>query len=283
MKNFEARIARARALLAGADALLIGGGAGLSAAAGLTYSGERFQTNFPDFIAKYGMQDMYSAGFYPFPTQEEKWAYWSRHIFVNRISPPALPLYRELFSLVQGKDYFVITTNVDAQFEKAGFERERIFAVQGDYQALQCARGCQNRVYDGEARLREMVNAQKDCRVPSSLVPKCPVCGGEMEVHIRKDEYFVEDEKWHAAKGRYEAFLSRTEGKRMVLLELGVGYNTPAIIRFPFERMTYQSAHVSLIRINRDEAEALKENAQKTVCFSEDMGEVFSRLGEKEG
>ena len=283
MKRFEARIARARALIAGADALLIGGGAGLSAAAGLTYAGERFQTNFPDFIAKYGMQDMYSAGFYPFPTQEEKWAYWSRHIFVNRISPPALPLYRKLLSLVQGKNYFVITTNVDAQFEKAGFERERIFAVQGDYQALQCARGCHNKVYDGEARLREMVNVQNNCRVPSSLVPKCPVCGGEMEVHIRKDEYFVEDEKWHAAKGRYEAFLSRTEGKRMVLLELGVGYNTPAIIRFPFERMTYQNARVSLIRINRDEAEALKENAQKTVCFSEDMGEVFSRLGEKEG
>lgn len=277
-ENFSDRINKLRSLLENAECVLIGGGSGLSSAAGLTYSGQRFTKNFGDFIRKYSMTDMYSAGFYPFRTQEEKWAYWSRHILLNRWLPPALPLYQRLFELVKDKDYFVITTNVDAQFYKAGFAPERIFAVQGDYGKLQCAKGCHDRLYDNESLVRRMATEQKDCRIPSSLVPKCPVCGGEMEVNIRKDVYFVQDKAWYATEGRYEDFYDKACGKRTVLLELGVGYNTPTIIRFPFERMAYENKGVFLVRMNTQYPDAIPENAKKTLSFDEDISVVCDAL-----
>ena len=273
-ENFSDRINNLRALLDEAECVLIGGGSGLSSAAELTYSGQRFTQNFGDFIRRYGLTDMYSAGFYPFRTQEEKWAYWSRHILLNRWLPPALPIYQRLFELVKDKDYFVITTNVDAQFYKAGFAPERIFAVQGDYGKLQCAKGCHDGLYDNESLVRRMAAEQKDCRIPSSLVPKCPVCGGEMEVNIRKDVYFVQDKAWYAAEGRYENFYDRACGERTVLLELGVGYNTPTIIRFPFERMVYENKGVFLVRMNTQYPDAIPENAKKTLSFNEDISIV---------
>ena len=277
-ENFSDRIDKLRALLDEAECVLIGGGSGLSSAAGLTYSGQRFTENFGDFIKRYGMSDMYSAGFYPFRTQEEKWAYWSRHILLNRWQPPALPLYQRLFELVKDKDYFVITTNVDAQFTKAGFAPEYVFAVQGDYGKLQCAKGCHDGLYDNESLVRRMAAELKDCLIPSSLVPKCPVCGGEMEVHVRKDVYFVQDKAWHAAARRYEDFLNRANRKKTVLLELGVGYNTPTIIRFPFERLTYETADFFLVRINARYPEAVPENAAKTLSFREDIGIVLNEI-----
>lgn len=277
-ENFSDRINKLRALLDEAECVLIGGGSGLSSAAGLTYSGQRFTENFGDFIRRYGLTDMYSAGFYPFRTQEEKWAYWSRHILLNRWLPPALPLYQRLFEFVKDKDYFVITTNVDAQFYKAGFAPERIFAVQGDYGKLQCAKGCHDRLYDNESLVQKMAAEQKDCRIPSSLVPKCPVCGGEMEVNIRKNVYFVHDKSWYAAEGRYEDFCDKACCKRTVLLELGVGYNTPTIIRFPFERMTYENKDVFLVRMNTQYPDAIPENAKKTLSFDEDISVVCGVL-----
>ena len=277
-ENFSDRSNNLRALLDEAECVLIGGGSGLSSAAGLTYSGQRFTENFGDFIRRYGLTDMYSAGFYPFRTQEEKWAYWSRHILLNRWLPPALPLYQRLFELVKDKDYFVITTNVDAQFTKAGFAKERIFAVQGDYGKLQCAKGCHDGLYDNESLVRRMAVEQKDCRIASSLVPKCPVCGGEMEVNIRKDVYFVQDKAWYAAEGRYEDFYDMACGKRTVLLELGVGYNTPTIIRFPFERMAYENKDVFLVRMNTQYPDAIPENAKKTLSFDEDISIVCDAL-----
>lgn len=280
-ENLQERIERAKALLNDAECVLIGGGAGLSAAAGLTYSGERFTANFADFIRKYGMKDMYSAGFYPFETQEEKWAYWSRHILLNRFLPPALPLYKRLYELVKGKDHFVLTTNVDGQFYKAGFAPGRIFAVQGDYGKIQCAKGCHDKLYDDEALVRQMAAEQKNCRVPSYLVPKCPVCGSDMEVNVRKDMYFVQDAAWYGAGARYDAFYEKACGRKTVLLEPGVGYNTPTIIRFPFERMTCENEGVFLIRMNADYPEPIAENAKKTVSFGEDMAEVLPALAEK--
>lgn len=277
-ENFSDRINKLRLLLESAECILIGGGSGLSSAAGLTYSGQRFTENFGDFIKKYDLTDMYSAGFYPFRTQEEKWAYWSRHILLNRWLPPALPLYQRLFELVKDKDYFVITTNVDAQFYKAGFAPERIFAVQGDYGKLQCAKGCHDGLYDNESLVRQMAAEQKDCRIPSSLVPECPVCGGDMEVNIRKDAYFVQDKTWYAAEGRYEDFCGKACGKRTVLLELGVGYNTPTIIRFPFERMVYENKGVFLVRMNTQYPDAIPENAAKTLSFAEDINEAIDAL-----
>lgn len=277
-ENLEKRLTKLRAWLKDAECVIVGGGSGLSAAAGLVYSGERFKANFPDFIARYGMTDMYSAGFYPFASEEEKWAYWSRHILVNRWQPPALPLYKTLFELVKDKDYFVLTTNVDAQFYKAGFAAERIFAVQGDYGKFQCAKACHDKLYDNEEAVRRMADEQAGCRIPTALVPKCPVCGGRMEVNIRKDAFFVQDAAWYAASQNYDDFYDRACGKKTVLLELGVGYNTPTIIRFPFERMTYQNKDVRLVRMNADYPEAIPENAAKTLSFSEDIASVLSAL-----
>ncbi len=276
--NYRERIDRAREALSRAGFIVIGGGAGLSEAAGLHYSGSRFEENFVDFKGRYGMTDMYTAGFYPFGTQEEKWAYWSRHILLNRWAPPALPLYKALYALVRDKNYFVLTTNVDGQFEKAGFDPARTFAVQGDYGQIQCAKGCHDKLYGDETLVREMAAEQKDCRIPSRLVPKCPVCGGEMEVHVRKDGYFVQDKAWYEAADRYDKFIAGAAGKRTVFLEAGVGYNTPAIIRFPFERMVYRNDRASLIRINRDYPGPIDENRERTISFSEEMKQVISDL-----
>ena len=277
-ENYEKRIDRAKKLLAEADRILICGGAGLSSAAGLSYAGKRFTDNFAEFIEKYGFTDMYTAGFYPFKTEEEKWAYWSKHIQINRFDPPAMPLYKALYDLVKDRDYFVLTTNVDGQFEKAGFAPERIFAVQGDYGKLQCAKACHQKLYDNENLVRHMTAEQKNCRVPSSLVPKCPVCGGRMEVNVRIDAFFVQDAAWYAANEKFEAFLQQIDKGKTVLLELGVGYNTPTIIRFPFERLTYQNEGVHLIRCNADYPAAIPENEGKTVSFGEDMQIVLPAL-----
>lgn len=277
-ESFSGRIDKLRSLLDEAECVLIGGGSGLSSAAGLTYSGQRFTENFGDFIKKYGMSDMYSAGFYPFKTQEEKWAYWSRHILLNRRLPPALPLYRRLFELVKDKDFFVVTTNVDAQFYKAGFATERIFAVQGDYGKLQCAKGCHDELYDNEDLVRKMAAEQKDCRIPSALIPKCPVCGKDMEVNIRKDAYFVQDKAWYEAERRYEIFCREARDRKLLLLELGVGYNTPTIIRFPFEAMTYKNKDAVLVRINAQYPGAISENAKKTLSFAEDIKDVLRAM-----
>ena len=274
--NYQQRLEQAKKLLQTADYLLVGGGAGLSDAAGLHYDGERFREHFAPFIAQYGFSDMYTAGFYPFPTEEEKWAYWAQHIEVNRYQPPATQLYLELHHLVETKDYFVLTTNVDSQFSKAGFVPEKIFAVQGDYGLNQCARACHLQLYDNQALVEAMVSQTKDCRIPSSLVPHCPVCGGPMEVNLRKDNYFVEDKQWHDSEERYATFLKRAARHKLVLLELGVGFNTPGIIRYPFERMTYQQPDTWLIRLNSRQPEGVRENQGKTISFGEDMSQVIS-------
>ena len=284
MKNdYGKRLERAYKAVQNAEYILIGAGAGLSASAGLSYSGERFEKQFADFIKKYGVEDMYSATFYPYKTQEELWAYWARHIAANRWDVPALPLYKELLKLIQDRDYFVITTNVDAQFEKAGFSMERFFAIQGDYGFFQCAKGCHSKLYRNEAAVREMIENAVDLKIPSSLVPKCPICGGDMSVHVRKDEYFVENEVWRQNHTRYSDYIKKVLDKKLVLLELGVGYNTPGIIRFPFEQITYQNVDATLVRFNRDYPNGAKENIRRTVAFTEDIAPAIRTLLRCEG
>ena len=268
---YEEQITQASAYLKEADHVLIGAGAGLSAAAGLTYSGKRLQENFSDFIKKYGLQDMYSAGFYPFQTEEERWGYWCRHSYVNRIKPPALPLYQQLFDLVKEKDYFVLTTNVDHQFQKAGFSEERIFATQGDYGRIQCMTGCHPRTYDAVSMFAQMVQAEKDCKIPSYMVPKCPVCGGPMAMNLRCDQYFVEDEQWNEAAENYGKYLKQLKKGKVVLLELGVGFNTPSIIRFPFEKMVREHKNTELIRLNRDEAVIPESFGERGIGINRDL------------
>lgn len=279
--DYESLIRNASDLIKTADAVLIGAGAGASTAAGLEYGGKRFRQNFHEFIMKYGgqyMTDMYAAGFYPFPSEEARWGYWSKHALLNRFDPPALPLYKELYDIVKDKEYFVLTTNVDHQFHKAGFATDKIFATQGDYGEIQCQRGCHPKVYDAEDIFRKMDAARKDCLIPSKLVPKCPVCGGKMAMHLRCDNYFVEDEAWHEACDRYADFLEQNEGKRLVLIELGVGFNTPIIIRFPFEKLLYEHTSYSLIRLNKDEAVVPESLGKRALGIGGDMAQAITDI-----
>jgi NAD-dependent SIR2 family protein deacetylase len=278
VNTYEDRIEEARKAMQAADFVLLGAGAGLSAAAGLDYSGKRFTDNFADFIEKYGLEDMYSASFYPFKTAEEHWAHWARHIHVNRYAQGATDLYRDLLSLASRKEYFVITTNVESQFVKAGFPEERVFETQGNYAYLQCAKACHAKRYYNEEIIRNMLAATIDCKIPSALVPVCPVCGGEMDVNLRHNEYFVEDDAWHESCNRYEAFVEGILHAQVVYLELGVGYNTPGIIRYPFEKLTFQNKKATLIRLNRDDTDGFSETVNRTIAFNEEMKRVVGDL-----
>lgn len=271
-------IARLKRELDTADAVVIGAGAGLSTSAGFPYGGERFHRYFSDFEAKYGYHDMYSGGFYPYATPEERWAFWSRTIYINRYQDPPKPVYQDLLQVVRGKDYFVLTTNVDHCFQKAGFDKQRLFYTQGDYGLWQCSRPCHQKTYDNEAAVRKMFTQQKDLRVPSDLVPHCPVCGAPMSMNLRVDDTFVEDAGWHAAAGRYEAFLRSHQGQHLLFLELGVGGNTPVIIKYPFWNMTHQNPRATYACINLAEAYCPKEIQKQAICIDGDIGNVLHAL-----
>ena len=258
-----------------ADAVVIGAGAGLSTAAGFTYSGERFQKYFADFIKKYHFKDMYSGGFYPFETPEEHWAYWSRYIDINRYMDVDNGTYKMLFDLVKNKDYFVLTTNVDHQFQKAGFDKHRLFYTQGDYGLFQCSKPCHDKTYDNEEVIRRMVYGQKNMRIPSELVPKCPKCGKPMTVNLRCDDTFVQDEGWYQASERYSDFLRRHEGMHILFLELGVGFNTPVIIKYPFWQMTAKNPNAMYACVNFNEAFCPEELKCKSICINGDIAEVL--------
>ncbi|HJC13833.1 MAG TPA: Sir2 silent information regulator family NAD-dependent deacetylase [Candidatus Agathobaculum intestinigallinarum] len=261
-----------------ADAILIGAGAGLSTSAGFTYTGKRFTETFADFISKYGFRDMYSGGFYPFETLEEHWAYWSRYIYINRYQDAPKDTYADLLALVQGKDYFVLTTNVDHCFQKAGFDKHRLFYTQGDYGLWQCSGPCHDKTYDNEAVIRKMVAEQKDMRVPSELVPRCPVCGAPMSMNLRADATFVEDEGWHQAAARYQDFIRRHDRLHVLFLELGVGANTPGIIKYPFWKMVYQNPKAAYACVNLSEAYCPAEIRKRSICIDEDIGKVLKKL-----
>lgn len=246
--------------IASADAVVIGAGAGLSSSAGFEYDGKRFERYFSDFAKAYGFRDMYSGGFYPYDTLEEHWAYWSRYILINRYQNPPKPVYETLLQLIGGKDYFVLTTNVDHCFQKAGFEKQRLFYTQGDYGLWQCSEPCHQTTYDNEKLVRQMAERQKDMRVPGALAPHCPVCGKPMIMNLRADHRFVEDAGWHQAAGRYKDFLRSHEGARTLYLELGVGMNTPGIIKYQFWNMTYQNPNAIYAIVNA-------ANSQMCGCF----------------
>ena len=274
----SAQTDRLKQALHDADTVIIGAGAGLSASAGFTYSGTRFEQYFSDFAAKYGFSDMYTGGFFPYPTKEEFWAYWSRYIFVNRYMDAPKPVYENLLKLVQGKDYFVITTNVDHCFQKAGFDKKRLFYTQGDYGLFQCSEPCCQETWDNEAIVREMVKKQENMRIPTELIPVCPHCGKPLTMNLRSDDKFVEDEGWHAAAERYENFLRTREGQKILFLELGVGYNTPGIIKYPFWQMTYENPNALYVCINQGQALGPKEIAERAIYVDRDINETMDSL-----
>jgi len=258
--------------------VVIGAGAGLSAAAGLTYSGERFEKYFGDFKEKYGIRDMYSGGFYPFPTPEEYWAWWSRHIMVNRYEDAPKPVYDELLALVRDKDYFVLTTNVDHCFQKAGFDKERLFYTQGDYGLFQCSRPCHQVTYDNEEAVRRMAAEQRNMKIPAELIPRCPKCGRPMTVNLRCDDAFVQDEGWYAAQSRCRDFLCRHQNGKILYLELGVGMNTPVIIKYPFWKLTAENPKAVYACINCGEAVCPQEIKAQAICINSDIAEILRAL-----
>lgn len=294
-RSYEDKLSDIKELTANADAIVIGAGAGLSTSAGFTYSGERFDKYFSDFKERYKFTDMYSGGFYPYETLEEHWAFWSRYIYINRYMDTPKPVYDNLYELVKDKDYFVITTNVDHCFQKAGFDKHRLYYTQGDYGLFQCSEPCHKKTYDNEDIIRKMVMAQgyefKDdgslylpegrnlkLTVPSELVPYCPECGKPMSMNLRADNTFVEDEGWHVAAKRYEQFLERHKNLNIVFIELGIGYNTPVIIKYPFWQMTDKWQHAHYICLNYGQAYAPDEIKDKSVCVNKDIDEVIRRL-----
>ena len=287
---FSAQAEQLRQLLADADAVVLGAGAGLSTSAGFVYDGARFRQYFADFAAKYGFADMYSGGFYPYATLEEHWAYWSRYIYINRYQNAPKPVYNDLFRLVKDKDYFVLTTNVDHCFQKAGFDKKRLFYTQGDYGLFQCAEPCCPETFDNEALVRRMVEAPDGSltvpqgaalkmRIPAELVPRCPHCGRPLTMNLRADDTFVENEGWHRAAGRYSDFLRRHEGQKILFLELGVGYNTPGIIKYPFWRMTAANPRAVYACLNLGQAAAPREIQKQSICIDGDIGESIRAAG----
>lgn len=265
-----------KALVDRADAVVIGAGAGLSASAGFSYSGERFEKYFSDFERKYGFHDMYSGGFYPYKTPEEYWAYWSRHIEINRYADAPKPVYEALLSLVETQDYFVLTTNVDHCFQKAGFDKKRLFYTQGDYGLWQCSKACHDKTYDNEQAVRRMIAEQRDLKIPAELVPRCPVCGALMAMNLRCDDTFVQDTGWYQAAGRYRDFARLHQGISVLYLELGVGTNTPGIIKYPFWRQVQQNPRAQYVCINKGQAYAPREIEKQSLCLNLDIGEALA-------
>ena len=277
-ENVSDNIEKLKEKIRTADAVVIGAGAGLSTAAGFTYSGERFEKYFSDFRKKYGFEDMYSGGFYTYKTPEEHWAYWSRYIFVNRYMDPPTDLYNKLYESVKDKDYFVITTNVDHCFQKAGFDKKRLFYTQGDYGLFQCSEPCCQETFDNKEIILEMLKQQKDMKIPTELLPVCPHCGKPLTMNLRSDDKFVEDEGWHRAAERYQNFLRTREGQKILFLELGVGYNTPVIIKYPFWQMTAKNPNATYACINKGQAVCPEEIKRQSIRVNADIGEVLSLI-----
>ena len=277
-KDHSVEIDRLKNEIETADAIVIGAGAGLSTAAGFTYSGERFEKYFSDFIEKYQFRDMYSGGFYPFESLEEHWAYWSRYIYINHYMDVDNGTYKGLFKLVKDKDYFVLTTNVDHQFQKAGFDKERLFYTQGDYGLFQCSKPCCKETWDNEDSVIAMMDSQENMKIPTELIPRCPRCGKPLTMNLRADDKFVEDSGWHKAAQRYEKYLRSHDGQHILFLELGVGMNTPGIIKFPFWRMTFQNPNAFYACLNFGESYAPKEIEDRSVCIDADIADLFANM-----
>lgn len=277
-KNYWDKINQLQTVLNEADAIVIGAGAGLSASAGFDYTGARFDKYFSRYKAKYGFDDMYYGGFYPYQTQEEYWAYWARYITINRYMDAPKPVYNELLALVEDKDYFVLTTNVDHQFQKAGFDKKRLFYMQGDYGLFQCSKPCHNRTYDNAECIKEMYEKQLDLKIPSELIPKCPLCGAPMAMNLRTDNTFVQDRGWYRAAAYYEDFIKRHKAMKTLFLELGVGGNTPVIIKYPFWKLTAENSNAVYACINYGEAICPAELERQSICINDDIGVVLASL-----
>ena len=278
MKDFSESIQKLETEIETAEAIVIGAGAGISVSSGFVYSGSRFDRNFSDFHEAYGITDMYSGGFYPFPSIEEYWAWWSRMIWINRYECGVGKPYSDILSLVCNKDYFIITTNVDHQFQRAGFDKKRLFYTQGDYGLFQCSEPCHQKTYDNEDAIRKMIDEQSNMKIPSSLIPLCPGCGKPLTTNLRIDDRFVQDDGWYASASCYEDFLRRHKGMHVLFLELGVGMNTPGIIKYPFWRMVMENENALYCTVNKGQVYVPSEIKNKSIIIDDDIGYVITQL-----
>ena len=258
--------------------ILIGAGAGLSTSAGFLYDGKRFEENFKDYIKKYGFTDMYSAGFYNFPTLEEYWAYFSLYVYINRYDIEENETYLNLYNIVKNKNYFVITTNVDGRFIDSKFDKDKIFAVQGDFSLFQCSKPCRQETFYNEKYIREMIKYKREMKIPTELIPKCPYCGRNMSINLRADDTFVQDKNWHNQKPKYEEFLKISNDSKILFLELGVGFNTPSIIKYNFWRMTLNNKTSVYASINLGECYSASDIEERSICIDADISEVLKKL-----
>lgn len=258
--------------------ILIGAGAGLSTSAGFLYDGKRFEDNFKDYIKKYGFTDMYSAGFYNFPTLEEYWAYFSLYVYINRYDIEENETYLNLYNIVKNKNYFVITTNVDGRFADSKFDKDKIFAVQGDFSLFQCSKPCRQETFYNEKYIREMIKYKKEMKIPTELIPKCPYCGRNMSMNLRADSTFVQDKNWDKQKSKYENFLKNSDNSKILFLELGVGFNTPSIIKYNFWRMTLNNKKSVYASINLGECYSASDIEERSICIDADISEVLKKL-----
>ena len=296
--NKEEQVRRLKDTFSSCPVVLIGAGAGLSTSAGLTYSGERFQRYFSDFADQFGIRDMYTGGFYPFPDEETRWAWWARHIYFNRYIKAPKPVYPRLLECMRGKDYFVLTTNVDHQFQLAGFDKRRLFYTQGDYGLFQSVNPKNRKTYDNETWVMRAMAAQGfvmdergmydlpqggklKMRIPADLIPVCPDDGNSVTTNLRADDSFVEDAGWHAAAERYTRFVEAHEKGPILYLELGVGANTPVIIKYPFWKMTMANPEAIYACVNFGEAYCPKQIERQAVCIQDDIGDVLNTLTNK--
>ena len=260
------------------DYILIGAGAGLSTSAGFLYDGKRFEDNFKDYIKKYGFTDMYSAGFYNFPTLEEYWAYFSLYVYINRFDIGENETYLNLYNIVKDKNYFVITTNVDGRFIDSKFDKDKIFAVQGDFALFQCSKPCRQETFYNEKYIREMIKYKKEMKIPTEIIPKCPYCGRNMSMNLRADDTFVQDKNWDEQKNRYEEFLKMSDNSKILFLELGVGFNTPSIIKYNFWRMTLNNKKSVYASINLGECYCASDIEERSICIDYDIAKVLKKL-----
>ena len=281
---YEEQIMQAADMIQKADYVLMGAGAGLSTAAGAVYGGTWFEENFKEFKEKYGngpyMQDMYSAGFHPYPDEESFWGYWSKQAILGGIDLDVTPLYKDILKLLKDKRTFCLSTNADGQFQKAGYKEEQIFCTQGYYFHIQCQKACHQRTYNAVKLFKQMDQARKNFQIPTYMVPKCSICGGPMTMNLRCDQYFVQDEAWYQAEKRFGDFLNEAlkSQKKLLLLELGVGFNTPTIIRFPFEKLVKENKQVNLIRLNLNEAVIPESIEQQAVGINKDIKQTIKDL-----
>ena len=271
-------IQRLKEEIENSDYILIGAGAGLSTSAGFLYDGKRFEENFKDYINKYGFTDMYSAGFYNFPTLEEYWAYFSLYVYINRYDIEENETYLNLYNIVKNKNYFVITTNVDGRFVDSKFDKDKIFAVQGDFSLFQCSKPCRQETFYNEKYIREMIKYKKEMKIPTELIPKCPYCGRNMSMNLRADDTFVQDKNWDNQKSKYEEFLKMSENSKILFLELGVGFNTPSIIKYNFWRMTLNNKNSIYASINLGECYCASDIEERSICIYSDISEVLREL-----